>query len=450
MTTRNEPRKRITFRDDREEDEEQSRPVRETPARSRAKKELMVQHFNKLWASLMTTPIHLDSALSKEAASLKSIIAQIVPAILLRPASQAEMLGIGVPPDEPWQLNAQKLAHWRPATLMAERLYELLVQKPIVPAPTRADFPAGMIEELEKTFSAKVADELVDVLAREAPLSLRAARKVGAPKLLEGIKDGGRLPVKAELSDLSPLGVRLHGYAPVLGTELYKSGSFEIQDEGSQVMALFSLFPERFAPLLQQNPGRAKTGSRAIELPKDVPAWTVIDACAGAGGKTLALADALGGKGRIYSYDTSAKKLQALKRRSKHAGYNNVQAVAVKEGEEKETVSRFRRRANVVLVDAPCTGWGVLRRNPDIKWRQSTETLAKMPEIQKRVLSLYSDLVAPGGRLVFGVCTFRRAETREVVDAFLARHPDFEAREGGYLGPGPCDGFFMQAFQRKG
>jgi 16S rRNA (cytosine967-C5)-methyltransferase len=171
----------------------------------------------------------------------------------------------------------------------------------------------------------------------------------------------------------------------------------------------------------------------------------VIDTCAGAGGKSLALADALKGKGRIYAYDTSAVKLQALRRRATRAGVNNIQTTPVRDGSESEVVDKFKAKANVVLVDAPCSGWGVLRRNPDIKWRQQKDVLLRMPQIQLRLLSVYSDLVASGGRLVFGVCTFRPAETTEVVEKFLAEHPEFKAVEGGYMGPGPCDGFFMQA-----
>jgi 16S rRNA (cytosine967-C5)-methyltransferase len=185
------------------------------------------------------------------------------------------------------------------------------------------------------------------------------------------------------------------------------------------------------------------------QLPTEVPAWTVVDACAGAGGKSLALADALKGKGRVFSYDTSEKKLQALRRRASHGGFRNIQAVALKEGQEQEALKRFNKSADAVLVDAPCSGWGVLRRNPDIKWRQLPEVLSKMPEIQFRLLSLYSQLVRSGGRLTFGVCTFRDDETRQVVNRFLSDHPDFEEMEGGYLGPGPCDGFFMQSFRRR-
>jgi 16S rRNA (cytosine967-C5)-methyltransferase len=173
-----------------------------------------------------------------------------------------------------------------------------------------------------------------------------------------------------------------------------------------------------------------------------------VDACAGAGGKSIALADALKGKGRIFAYDTSLKKLQALRRRATRAGLNNIQAVQVEEGNEAAIVNQFNGTAQVVLVDAPCSGWGVLRRNPDIKWRQSSEVLLKMPEIQFRLLSQYSNLVSVGGRLVFGVCTFRKEETVNIVKRFLASHSNFSPQEGGFLGPGPCDGFFMQAFTR--
>jgi 16S rRNA (cytosine967-C5)-methyltransferase len=161
------------------------------------------------------------------------------------------------------------------------------------------------------------------------------------------------------------------------------------------------------------------------------------------------LADALKGRGRVYAYDTAAKKLQALRRRAVRAKLNNIQAVALEEGAEEKTVSRFRGSADVVLVDAPCSGWGVLRRNPDIKWRQERESLDRMPQIQKRLLGTYSQLVKPGGTLVFGVCTFRRVETTDIVDSFLREFPEFEKLQGGYLGPGSSDGFFMQAFRKK-
>jgi 16S rRNA (cytosine967-C5)-methyltransferase len=264
--------------------------------------------------------------------------------------------------------------------------------------------------------------------------------------LLDELRHQG-LPVRADLSQVAPFGVRLEGYAPVLGSPAFERGDFEIQDEGSQVMSLFALWPEMYGKLLTDSPGASQSGKKE-EPPTEVPAWNVVDACAGAGGKTLAIADAMAGRGRIYSYDTVEGKLQALRRRATRAGFTNAQAVTVVEGEESKTVSRFRRRADVVLVDAPCSGWGVLRRNPDIKWRQPPDVLERMPSVQSRLLAAYSDLVALGGRFIFGVCTFRPEESTGVVRDFLARHPEFTAREGGYLGPGPSDGFYMQAFER--
>ena len=427
----------------------------------KAKAASVFNKFGEIWTNLFTSPIHLDSALSKLPSSVKTILAQIIPAILLRPASLAEALGVGMMEGEPWSLDNKSISTWRPARLMAERIYETMSQGLPETTPIQEDFPPWMVSEWKSSWGDKVVLDLLEALSSEAPLSLRASRRFGADALLKGLTEGRRLPVQAKLSDLSPFGVRLSGYAPVLGTEWYEKGAFEIQDEGSQVMALFcvvagAFWVASFEPSWQSRqveafPFRAthhSSGQTRGQIGGQMS--TLIDACAGAGGKSLAMADALKGKGRVFAYDTSAKKLQALSRRMVRAGLNNIQTVMVQEGNESEVTDRFKGTGQVVLVDAPCSGWGVLRRNPDIKWRQTQEALQRMPQIQLRLLSQYSTLVAPEGRLVFGVCTFRLPETRDVVASFLKENPQFEAREGGYLGPGPCDGFFMQSFVKKG
>ena len=411
----------------------------------------LLTFFDDLWGEIFTSPIHLDTALSKRAKNTKSILAQILPQILLQPASLAEAIGVGVPQGEPWNLTSEQLVKWRPAHLMAENLHRTMIEgKPQI-SPVKDDFPPVMLDEWASLpgFTDKDVLGLVRVLGSEAPLSLRVNRKSTPQEVLAKLTEGSRLPVSAMLSDISPQGIRLAGYAPVLNTELYESGAFEIQDEGSQILSYFTLWPEIFGDLLQKKPGKVQIPKVLPALPAQAPAWTIIDACAGAGGKTLAIADALAGKGRIYSYDTSERKLQALRRRAARAGATNVQAVAVVEGNEGHVVERFRKRANIVLVDAPCSGWGTIRRTPDIKWRQPLDVLERMPLIQERLLDAYSELVMSGGRLVFGVCTFRKAETVDVVESFLISHPDFTAAQGGYMGPGPTDGFFMQAFTRK-
>ncbi len=417
---------------------------------SKAKREAIVQGFSKLWESLWTSSVHLDSALSKLPPQTKSILAQLLPSILMRPVSQAEALGVGVPSGEPWSLNPQNLGQWRPAPLMMERMYELMTQGNPSVDPVRGDFPEEMLKEWESSWGIDCVRHLVDTLGRPAPLSLRANREFGVEALIQGLKSDAQIAVRIEPSSFAPLGVRLSGYAPVLKSELYQKGAFEIQDEGSQWMALFALWPERFGSVLSEKPMSVGVSQlRFDSLPRFKSSLTVVDACAGAGGKSLAIADALGGKGKVFAYDISVKKLQALKRRASKTQLRNIHVAPVTEGAEEAHVEKFKDTADIVLVDAPCSGWGVLRRNPDIKWRQSKEVLERMPQVQARLLSVYSRLVAPGGRLVFGVCTFRLAETRDIVRDFLVKHPEFTAQEGGFFGPGPCDGFFMQSFTRN-
>ncbi len=405
--------------------------------------------FKEIWKSLFTTHIHLDSALSKLPRSAKSILAQILPIVLRQPASQSEKMGVGISIGEPWSLDQKDLSEWRPAFLLASRIYEGMTQGLPEARPIRGDFPESMILEWERDWGDKTAQQLLSILASQPPLSLRSNRLFSAQALLDQLRSERILPVKITLSDLSPVGVRLSGYAPILGSELYKKGAFEIQDEGSQVMALFALWPERYSFLLKKNPGEIQNKQGVPALPSEVKPIIVVDACAGAGGKSLAMADALQGKGRVFAYDTSRPKLLALKRRATRAGLNNIQTVLLVEGKELEAISKFQGSAQVVLVDAPCSGWGVLRRNPDLKWRQDLEMLLRMPKIQSRLLEQYATLVAPGGRLVYGVCTFRKEETLYPIQEFLKAHPDFSLSEGGYLGPEPCDGFFMQALIRK-
>lgn len=413
--------------------------------------QIVLEYFSQLWEVLFTSPMHLDSALSKLPKHVKPILAQIVPVLLQRPASIAHFLRLDIHPGEPWSLSPQEKAQWRTAFWMCERLYKAMRRTDfrLEAHAFVEDFPHEMNRVWREQLGPAGAKHMAGLLTKEAPMSLRVSRRADPKEILSTFNDSKELP-RATLSRLSPLGIVFSKYGAVMKTEAYQKGLVEIQDEGSQLMAIFALWPDLVAPLLTKIPGKfAKESITKITLPKETPAWTVIDACAGAGGKTLALADALLGRGQVFAYDIYEKKLAALKQRAKRAGWNNIKTVLVKEGEEAKTVSKFRKRANVVLVDAPCSGWGVLRRNPDIKWRQTPAVLKRMPEIQLHLLDAYSELVAPGGRLVYGLCTFRPEETTEVVNKFLETHKDFEFQHGGYLGPGSCDGFFMASFTRK-
>jgi 16S rRNA (cytosine967-C5)-methyltransferase len=187
------------------------------------------------------------------------------------------------------------------------------------------------------------------------------------------------------------------------------------------------------------------------EIPKKgFPPMTVIDACAGAGGKTLAIADLMGGRGRVFAYDIFASKISALKRRIGKAQMTNAKAIKLEPGEEMETLAPFIGQADAVLVDAPCSGWGVLRRNPDAKWKENFAEIEKLPPLQTHLLDLYSKLVRPGGRLVYSLCTFRKDESEGVVTRFQTDHPEFIPIGGGYLGPAQTDGFFIQIWEKRG
>ncbi len=407
---------------------------------------MLTDSFEQLWAALFTTPVNLDSALYKLSPKLskedKSKLAQVIHSLLLRPVTSAEIVGMRLKRGEPWSFTSkpEDFVNWSTAKSIAFKMLACSDLHQFQVFAKEEDFPPALLGEWRQIWGEEVKQQLVHHLGGSPPLSLRAKIGVGVKKLAQDL--GG-----AKISKISPLGVYFPHYTPVLKTESFLKGDFEIQDEGSQILALFALWPEIFGKLLRSQPFSPQL-KEMIDLPVRTPPWTVVDACAGAGGKTLALADALKGKGRVYAYDISEKKLDALKKRAQRGGYTNIQAVCIKSKEE-ETVQRFQETADVVLVDAPCSGWGVLRRNPDIKWRQTPDVLDRMPGIQSRLLSQYSKLVKPGGRLIFGVCTFRHKETQQVVENFIAENNKFHAEWGGYLGPGSCDGFFMQSMVRE-
>jgi 16S rRNA (cytosine967-C5)-methyltransferase len=178
----------------------------------------------------------------------------------------------------------------------------------------------------------------------------------------------------------------------------------------------------------------------------------VVDACAGAGGKTLALSDGMGGRGRVFAYDVFETKIRNLKQRIDRAGERNVQAKLLPRTGDPG-LTPFEHKSDVVLIDAPCSGTGVLRRNPDTKWNRKPLEQSKLEgslpigELQESVLETYSRLVKPGGRLVYGVCTQNRAESTDRVTKFLESNPRFSLDSSGFIGPFDTDGFFMASLR---
>src|SRR5262249_45684600 len=250
-------------------------------------------------------------------------------------------------------------------------------------------YPDWLIERAQAELGAAEARALLEALNQRAPLAVRAntvridREQLAARLLAEG--------VASRPLGLAKGGLELETRVNVFGLRAFREGLFEVQDEASQLIAELCAPPRRS---------------------------TVVDACAGAGGKTLALGAAMDGQGRLLALDIDERKLGELRRRAARAGLHNVQALANHAAPPGLQAAR-------VLVDAPCSGLGVLRRNPEARWRLTAQEVDAFPARQLTLLESYAPLTAPGGRLIYATCTFLRAENDDVVLAFAARHPEF-------------------------
>jgi 16S rRNA (cytosine967-C5)-methyltransferase len=203
--------------------------------------------------------------------------------------------------------------------------------------------------------------------------------------------------IKAVATPFSPWGLRIAGKPALNKHEAFMRGDFEVQDEGSQLLSM----------LLD-----AKRGEM------------VVDFCAGAGGKTLAIGAAMRSTGRLYAFDTSAGRLDAFKSRLARSGLSNVHPAAIAH-ERDDRVKRLAGKIDRVLVDAPCTGMGTLRRNPDLKWRQTLQAVDEMTVKQTAILQSATRLVKSGGRLVYATCSVLPQENEAIAQAFSGANPDF-------------------------
>ena len=203
--------------------------------------------------------------------------------------------------------------------------------------------------------------------------------------------------IASEPTPFSPWGLRLQGKPSLAKVKAFERGAVEVQDEGSQLLAL----------LLDAHRGEM-----------------VVDFCAGAGGKTLAIGAAMRNTGRLYALDTSAHRLDALKPRLARSQLSNVHPAAIAH-ERDDRVKRLAGKIDRVLVDAPCSGLGTLRRNPDLKWRQKPEGIADVAVLQTAILDSAARLLKSGGRLVYATCSVLPQEDEDIANAFSAAHPDF-------------------------
>lgn len=311
------------------------------------------------------------------------------------------------------------------------------IDRSLMPPQMRSNLPKWLFDKFVAQYGEADTLALADALNQPAPLDLRVnSIKATRDEVQAALREA---PIAAEPMPYAPLGLRVLRKPALQNLPLFKSGAIEVQDEGSQ--------------LLSQIVG-AKRGDM------------VVDFCAGAGGKTLALGALMRNTGRLYAFDISEKRLAKLKPRLARSGLSNVHPVQIAH-ERDAKIKRLAGKIDRVLVDAPCSGLGTLRRNPDVKWRQKVDAVAEMQVKQASILEGAARLLKGGGRLVYATCSLLDEENDFIVEQFLAAHPDFDlvpmskvlAEQkidldmGDYLKLLPhkhqTDGFFAAVMERK-
>jgi 16S rRNA (cytosine967-C5)-methyltransferase len=270
-----------------------------------------------------------------------------------------------------------------------------------LPLSIQAELPEWLVDKMRATYSDQDILAIGKSMQQGAPLDIRVNTLLAKrEEVLQQLHDKN---IEASATPYSPIGIRLKEKIPLNKDELFTSGKVEVQDEGSQLLG-FLLAPKR----------------------NDM----VVDFCAGAGGKTLMLSALMNSQGRLYAMDVSEKRLANLKPRLKRSGASNIQPMLISH-ENDLKVKRLAGKIDRVLVDAPCSGLGTLRRNPDLKFRQSPGSIAELTLKQAAILPSASRLLKKGGRLVYATCSILPEENQQIVQAFLAAHPDFVLRPAG-------------------
>jgi 16S rRNA (cytosine967-C5)-methyltransferase len=299
----------------------------------------------------------------------------------------------------------------------------------------RLSFPDWLVAKLLNQMGAAECERLLFALNEPPPLTLRV-------NTLKTMRDGciaalQKQGFECRPTRLAPDGIHLAKRSNLFALDLFRAGWFELQDEGSQIISL-ALDPK--------------------------PTWRVADVGAGGGGKTLHLAALMKNRGEILASDPLPQRLENLQKRARRSGIHNVRVIDLTSPEKRESLAG---KLDAVLIDAPCSGSGVLRRNPDAKWKITPEMVEELVQKQKSILREYAGLVKPGGRLVYATCSLLAEENEEVMQSFLREHSDFHPADTAailvrhglaqlaendairlYPHRHGCDGFFCAVMQR--
>ncbi len=267
----------------------------------------------------------------------------------------------------------------------------------------QAELPEWLVEKMRASYTDEDILAIGKSMQQGAPLDIRVNTLLARrDEVLQQLHEKN---IAASATPYSPVGIRLKEKIPLNRDALFTEGKIEVQDEGSQLLG-FLLAPKR----------------------NDM----VVDFCAGAGGKTLMLSAMMNSQGRLYAMDVSEKRLANLKPRLKRSGASNIQPMLIAH-ENDLKVKRLAGKIDRVLVDAPCSGLGTLRRSPDLKFRQSPESIEAYTVLQAAILASASRLLKKGGRLVYATCSFLPEENQQIVRSFLSAHPDFVLRPAGEI-----------------
>jgi 16S rRNA (cytosine967-C5)-methyltransferase len=274
------------------------------------------------------------------------------------------------------------------------------------------------LNELGKKELGKQWEKEIEAMNIPAPTVIRVNTLKTDRKSLKN--DLRQERIDTEVLSKYPDALQLVEKANIFRTDAFQNGLFEIQDAGSQMIS----------PYLNIQPG-----------------MRIVDACAGAGGKTLHLSALMENKGQIYALDIHEWKLQELKKRAKRAGAQNIQTKVI---DSTKVIKKLENSADRLLIDAPCSGLGVLSRNPDAKWKLSLDFIETVKKEQEKILNDYCKMVKPGGAMVYATCSILPSENQEQVQKFLSNHPEFKLVREKQILPSQSgfDGFYMAYLEK--
>jgi len=288
--------------------------------------------------------------------------------------------------------------HYSPVVLRDDQIDAFASLDPelinTAPLHVRLNVPEWLAVHLQKALGDRFEIEM-QAINQQATTDIRVnTLKSSSSAVIEALETVG---YEVSATSLSPWGMRFNKRVSLFGLDAFKKGWFEIQDEGSQLLALLS---------------GVKAGDK------------VVDFCAGAGGKTLAMAAMMQNKGVIYASDVHTKRLEQLNKRAKRAAVHNVR-VHTLSSEHDKWVKKHKEMADLVLIDAPCSGTGTWRRSPDARWNIQPDNLANLVELQQSILQSAMRLVKPGGRLIYATCSLLNCENEGQIERFLENNTEF-------------------------